>query len=98
MLGSTQKCLGAYFSKAYEHGQKAGPINGPASNWVGTQFCFDSLCILAVAVLSTVADWSLLRVGNWTHFNCPSQHDERVRCSVDSYLEELRAGTGRNSN
>jgi hypothetical protein len=26
---------------------------------------------LAVTVLPTIADWSLLRVGNWTHFNCP---------------------------
>jgi hypothetical protein len=46
-------------------------MNGPTSNRVGTQFSFDSLRILAVTVSPTIADWSLLRVGNWTHFNCP---------------------------
>ena len=45
--------------------------------------------------MSTVADWSLLRVGNWTQFNCPSQHNERVRRSADSYLEELKAEAAR---
>jgi hypothetical protein len=59
------------FQKLTNTGQKAGPINGPTSNRVGTQFSFDSLRILAVTVLPTIADWSLLRVGNWTHFNCP---------------------------
>jgi hypothetical protein len=69
-LGSAQECSGAYFQKLTNTGQKAGPINGPTSNRVGTQFSFDSLCILAVAVLPTVADWPLLRAGNWTQFTC----------------------------
>jgi hypothetical protein len=46
--------------------------------------------------LPTIAHWSLLRVlATGPPSTAPSQYNERVRRSADSYLEELKAEAAR---
>jgi hypothetical protein len=81
-----------FFKNLRTRAQKTGPVNGPTSNRVGTQFSFDSLCIFAVAVLPTVAD--LVSSARWQldPLQLPQvSNNEKVRYSADSYLEERKA-------
>ena|ERR1022692_1508712 len=60
-LGSAPECSGAYFSKTYEHGPESW-----THKWTHVKpgwhpvFFSSRFAFLAVAGLSTIADWSLL--------------------------------------
>ena len=78
MTSTALKLQGSLQSDSYgecsEAGPKAGPINGPTSNRVGTQFSFDSLLhfgggsLANRCGLSSSARWQLDPIHL---FNCP---------------------------
>jgi hypothetical protein len=83
--------LRSIVSRTYEHGPESWTHKWTrALNRVGTQGSFDSLRVLAVAILPTIADWTLLRVGNWTHFNSSTAPSLLSRPSLNGSFSHLR--------